>query len=266
MASRKAEKERLRQERLAREREQASASRRRRMLQFYGLGGAAVAVAAVIVVVVVLGGSGTGPAGSSSAPPPKVSTAPLSAAGDVHPAPAAGPLGPEGIPIPHVPQLASNASIATGQTVDGIQCNAGEKLAYHVHTHLTVFVNGFQRQIPYGIGIVPPRQLENTSAGPFVAGGSCFYWLHTHADDGIIHIESPTFKTYSLGQFFAIWRQPLGPDQVGPAKGKVTAFYNGKLYKGNPQNIPLGSHYQVQLDVGTPLIAPEKVSFAGTGL
>lgn len=266
MASRKAEKERLRQERLAREREVASAARRRRMLQFYGLGGAAIAVAAVIVVVVVLGGSGKGPADSSAAPPPKVSTVPIKTVSDLHPAPASGPLGPEGIPIPQAPQLASNASIATGQTVEGIQCNAGEKLAYHVHTHLTIFVNGSPRQIPYGIGIVPPRQLENTSSGPFVAAGSCFYWLHTHADDGIIHIESPTYKTYSLGQFFAIWRQPLGPDQVGPAKGKVTAFFNGQLYKGNPQNIPLGSHYQVQLDVGKPLIAPEKVSFAGTGL
>lgn len=266
MASRKAEKERLRQERLARERELASAARRRRMLLLYGVGSATIAVAAVIVVVVVLGGSGSGPAGTSSGPAPKVSTVPATNVSDLHPAPSSGPLGPEGIPIPQAPQLASNASIATGQEVDGIQCNAGEKLAYHVHTHLTVFVNGSQRQIPYGIGIVPPRQLERTSSGPFVAGGSCFYWLHTHANDGIIHIESPTFKTYSLGQFFAIWRQPLGSDQVGPAKGKVTAFFNGKLYKGNPQNIPLGSHYQVQLDVGTPVIAPEKVSFAGTGL
>ena len=66
--------------------------------------------------------------------------------------------------------------------------------------------------------------------------------------------------------FFDIWRQPLGPNQVGPDKGKVTAFYNGRLYKSNPRNIPLGSHVQVQLDVGTPLVAPEKVSFSGTGL
>jgi hypothetical protein len=46
----------------------------------------------------------------------------------------------------------------------------------------------------------------------------------------------------------------------------VTSFYDGRLYHGNPREMPLGSHTQIQLDVGSPLIAPEKISFAGTGL
>jgi hypothetical protein len=73
-------------------------------------------------------------------------------------------------------------------------------------------------------------------------------------------------RAYTLGAFFDIWGQPLGPGRVGPVHGKVTAFYNGALYQGNPRNIPLGRYTQIQLDVGSPLIAPEKVSFAGTGL
>jgi hypothetical protein len=266
MASRKAEKERLRQERLARERE-LTAARRRRMLSLYGGAAGAVVAAAIVVVLVALSGSGSGNKNNGGLGSPKVATVPIKTLGDVHPAPASGPLGPEGIPIPKgAPLLASAASMATGKTVDGIQCNAGEKLVYHVHTHLTIFVNGSQRQIPYGIGIVPPREVERTASGPFVVSGNCFYWLHTHAADGIIHIESPSPRTYTLGDFFDIWHQPLSPNQVGPAKGKVTAFFNGKVYKDNPRDIPLGSHFQVQLDVGTPLIAPEKVSFAGTGL
>ena len=28
------------------------------------------------------------------------------------------------------------------------------------------------------------------------------------------------------------------------------------LYKGNPANLPLGDHYQIQLDVGTPIVKP----------
>jgi hypothetical protein len=266
MASRKAEKERLRQERLARERELAAASRRRRMLALYGGGGAAVVIAAIIVVLVVLGGSGnSGATGKDSASSPKIATAPIKTLGHLRPPPALGPLGAEGIPVPHAPPLASNASSATGNTIDGIQCNAGEKLVYHVHTHLAVFVNGSQRQIPYGIGI-PSPQVQQTAQGPGVVSGACFYWLHTHVADGIIHIESPIHRTYTLGNFFDIWHQPLGPNQVGPVKGKVTAFYNGQVYKGNPRDIPLGSHHQIQLDVGKPLIAPEKVSFGGTGL
>ena len=267
MASRKAEKERLRQERLARERELAAAAHRRRMLQFYGGGGIAVVVAAIVVVLVVLGGSGSGASSNHNPSAPKVATVSIKTLADVHPAPSPGPLGPEGIPIPsNATPLASNASSASGNTIDGIQCNAGERLVYHVHTHLTIFVNGSPRQIPYGIGIVPPRQVQQSATGPFVAAGACFYWLHTHAADGIIHIESPSVRTYSLGNFFDIWHQALGPNQVGPVKGKVTAFYNGQVYKDNPRDIPLGSHTQIQLDVGTPLIAPEKVSFAGTGL
>jgi len=40
-------------------------------------------------------------------------------------------------------------------------------------------------------------------------------WLHTHAADGIIHTESPVERTYTLGDFFDIWGQPLGRHQVG---------------------------------------------------
>ena len=251
MASRKAEKERLRQERIERERALAAAARRRRLFQVYGTGAVAVLAAIVIVVVVLVsGGSGSG----------KLTGLKLK------PAPPAGPLGFEGIPIPKAPPLVSSATTAKGGAVDGISCLGREQLALHIHTHLSIFVNGAQRQVPYGIGIAPPRQVQNSPSGPVVASGSCFYWLHTHTSDGIIHIESPVVRTYTLGDFFDIWGQPLGPDQVGPAKGKVTALYNGKRYTANPRDIPLGNHVQIQLEVGTPLIAPQKINFAGTGL
>src|SRR5438067_10553205 len=137
MASRKADKERLRQERLARERELAAAARRRRMLQFYGVGGAAVVAAAIVVVLVASGGSGSGASSNGGSSSPKIATVPIKTLAAVRPAPAPGALGPEGIPIPSgAPSLASSASTATGNTIDGIQCNAGEKLVYHVHTHL----------------------------------------------------------------------------------------------------------------------------------
>ena len=154
---------------------------------------------------------------------------------------------------------------ATGQTIDGVQCQAGEQTVVHVHTHLTIFVNGKAQVIPYGIGI-PGFQAVQTAGGPFVETGSCFYWLHVHAYDGIIHIESPsTTQTFTLGQFFDEWGIPLSSTQVGPATGKVTVFFTspGKqpgLYTGDPRNLPLGDHYQIQLDVGTPIVAPVKVT------
>ena len=129
---------------------------------------------------------------------------------------------------------------------------------YHIHVHLTVFVDGLPRQIPFGIGI-PHPQAQSTPEGAFVVSGSCFYWLHTHAADGIIHVESPTQRTYTLGQFFEIWGQTLSATQVGPATGTVVAFYNGRHFLADPRNIPLTPHADVQLDVGTPLVRPVTV-------
>ncbi len=164
------------------------------------------------------------------------------------------------MPIPAAPPLTGTATKATGQQVDGIGCNTAEQTLFHIHAHLTIFVNGAARQVPAGIGI-PGAQGQRTPAGTFIDSGTRFYWLHTHAADGIIHIESPVQRSYTLGELFNEWGQPLGPDRAGPATGKVTALCNGHVYLGNPAGIPLTRHAQIQLDVGAPLVAPEKISF-----
>ena len=168
------------------------------------------------------------------------------------------------VAVPHASALAGLAAEAGGSTVDGIQCNSRQQAIYHVHTHLTIFVNGVARLIPQGIGVTAPRRSQQTPEGLFVTGGTCFYWLHTHAADGIIHIESPVQRGYTLGDFFDIWGQSLGPDRVGSVIGKVTVLYDGKLDRGNPRDVPLGGHVQIQLDVGTPLVAPEAIAFPST--
>jgi hypothetical protein len=212
---------------------------------------ASLAAAAMLLGAVCL-------AGGASA---KLPLAPISTLAHVKAAPAPGALGPEGVPIPDATVLADPQVVKLNQTIDGVTCQAAEKVAYHIHAHLTIFVDGKARAIPYGVGVGPPLEGENTPVGPFVTLGSCFMWLHTHAADGIIHIESPTEKTYTLGQFFAVWGQPLSKMRVGPAKGPVTTFYDGKVWTGNPGEIPLTSETQIQLDVGAPVVAPEHIRF-----
>jgi hypothetical protein len=149
--------------------------------------------------------------------------------------------------------LASTVHQGTGNTVDGVQSNSSEQLIYHIHAHLAMYVNGTQKFLPYGLGIVPPYQFSpgTSGASSFVSGGSKFYWLHTHDESGVIHIETPAQHTYTLGNFFDLWGQPLSATQLGPNKGKITAFVDGKAYTGDPRNIPLNAHNVIQLDLGT---------------
>jgi hypothetical protein len=233
-------------------------ARRRRRLRLAAWGGAAV----------VLGAAGTGiglAVSGGSASGGSASYAALSTLGTLQAPPPPGALGPENVPIPGAPALAGPSPGTTGQAIDGISCDTSEQTLFHIHTHLTIFVNGQQRSVPAGTGI-PSAVATQASTGPFIGSGSCFYWLHTHAADGIIHIESPVVRTYTLGDFFDEWGQPLGPDQAGPAHGKVTVIINGKVFTGDPRDAPLGSHENLQLDVGAPLIAPETIDWSGTGL
>jgi hypothetical protein len=230
-------------------------ARRRRVRQLLVAAGALVVAGGIAGAIVATTGGG-----AASSSPPGAQFASLSTLGALQPAPAAGAAGPEAVPVPSAAPLIGTTTAVTGQAVDGISCTTSEQTLFHIHAHLTVIVNGSARQIPYGIGI-PGAVTTSTPVGPYVARGTCFYWLHTHAADGIIHIESPVHRSFTLGNFFDEWGQPLGPDQVGPASGHVTAIYNGKVYRGNPRNIPLTAHAQIQLEVGTPLVAPESITF-----
>ncbi|MCU1494731.1 MAG: hypothetical protein JWO62_2495 [Acidimicrobiaceae bacterium] len=219
----------------------------------YVVGGAGAAVAALAAalaaaLLAVLGGT------TSAQPRSDTATSMVS-----------GPPGPEGVPIEVGQPLASTSTAATGSTVDGIQCNSTEQVVYHVHTHLSVYVNGVLRPLPAGVGIVYPVA-QQTAEGPFYGATQCYYWLHVHAQDGVIHIESPTQRGYTLGDFFDIWNQPLTATQVGPARGKLTVFVDGRPYRGNPRDVQLGSHEDVQIDVGAPVVTARKVNWSQTQL
>jgi len=162
------------------------------------------------------------------------------------------PVGlPIGFPKPDLQKgiVPDTATGGHGQDVDGIPCQSMEVGVVHVHSHLAIFENGKQVQVPAYIGITP------------TGTGGCLYWLHTHGPDGIIHIEAgdvsaPNGGPYTLGMFFDIWGQPLTRTQVGPFKGDVTAFVNGETYNGDLRAIPLRSHQIITLEVGTPVVPP----------
>jgi hypothetical protein len=273
MTSQSKSKAQRRAENQRRAEEKRRAEQRRQRVRIgLRVGGVLVVIVAAVVIITQVTGGGGHPTSSALAnTPPQLKDphVPLSAVpasmSSTWVQPPAGTPGPETVPIPSGPKLATLVNSATGQTVDGVQCQAGEQLDVHVHTHLTIFVDGKAQVIPYGIGI-PGFQAVQTAEGPFVETGSCFYWLHVHANDGVIHVESPSQTlSFNLGMFFDEWGVTLSKTQVGPATGKVTVFFTapGKkpgIYTGDPAYLPLGYHYQIQLDVGTPIVAPVQIT------
>jgi hypothetical protein len=217
----------------------------------------------LLIGAVLLAGCGSSNSSSSTTQSSSGSNATSTSSSTTSGSKSQGQLGFEGIPIQNGAAVAPASTTQTG-TVNGIQCGSKEELAYHIHAHLTVFDNGQARSIPGGIGI-PGSQVVQTTQGPVASGGQCIYWLHTHAPDGVIHIESPTKRIYSLGDFFDEWHQPLTATQVGDVKGKVSAIVNGKAWSKSVRAIPLDSHQVIQLNVGSP-VPFETVNWSGTGL
>jgi len=130
--------------------------------------------------------------------------------------------------------------------VDGIYCDQLEQTAYHIHAHVSIWINGQQYPVPQGVGIAPD--------------GSCFYWLHTHNTDGVIHIEAPGKTTPTFGNFLDIWDShfsSLGyPLQLAdPSNWKV--WVDGKPYTGNFRNIPLQAHELITLAYNSPNVKPD---------
>lgn len=164
------------------------------------------------------------------------------------------------LPDQSTPVLAQTSPAVTGQTIDGMVCTTNEQLIFHIHAHLAVYVDGNPRTVPEGIGIVPPRTEVSTLQGPYVTAGRCFYPLHTHTADGIIHIKSPVQRTYTLGDFFDVWGIGLDAQDVGPARGAVIAYVNGQRYAGDLRRIPLNRHDLVQVDVNGD-VAPQPFDF-----
>ena len=138
--------------------------------------------------------------------------------------------------------VSSKAPNAAAVTIDGVQCNNMEQLVFHIHAHLDIFINGQPHTIPSQIGIT----------------GRCFYWLHTHDESGVIHIESPAARDYTLGQFFDIWNKTSRNNQIfgdiANGKNTPTVYVNGnKVSAGvNYKDIKLNAHDEIAIVYGKP--------------
>jgi len=130
---------------------------------------------------------------------------------------------------------------------------------YHVHAHVSFFLNGTQLAMPDGIGNVSPRP-----------GTDCYYPLHTHDHTGRVHVEAEVEGLFTLGQFFAIWGQPLEPMNVAGHPGIPVVIYivapDGKSasrYEGDFHAIELASRSGIVIQIGTTIAEIPRYTWYG---
>jgi hypothetical protein len=138
----------------------------------------------------------------------------------------------------------------------GLDALAQEALAFHIHQHLDVYVDGSHVTVPAFVGIHVNGQ---SFQGTFITE------LHTHMPDGILHVESARVLRYQLGQFFGEWGVRLTSKCLGSFKGSCDNLHwwvNGKARGGDPAALVLKSHQEIVITVGKlPARVPKKYNF-----
>jgi hypothetical protein len=171
-------------------------------------------------------------------------------------------LDPSYIPLPfgRGPRYrppALNVGVALASSVDGMSCSAADGQRFGAHVEL--FARRRVIAIPAGIGVAPPQRRD----GAYVRGGRCSYPLRTLEPTGVIELAPGAPRT--LGDFFAVWGQPLSMTRLLSFRAPVLAFVDGRAWSGDPRAIPLGRHAQIVLEVDGPL-PPHRVYAFARGL
>jgi hypothetical protein len=140
------------------------------------------------------------------------------------------------------PPWAAPTDAAAAVRAAGLPMLREEGQVMHIHAHLDVSVDGQPVVVPGGIGI--GRSSQGISP------------LHTHNASGVIHIESPINRAYTLGEFFTEWNVSLSPDNVGGLRvgdGKtLRVFVNGVQVTGNPAAVIINAHDEIAVIYGNP--------------
>lgn len=143
-------------------------------------------------------------------------------------------------------------TIPPGKPINGIGCDGGMTTAGpHIHAQLGIYYRGKPFQINSNFG-------HDTNH-------DCLFWMHSHVDaNGIIHMESPHVIHPTIATWLAIAKETIPPaPNLAPKKGETEEVWrNLKRYYGNPLNIKLYNHTQVDIEFGPPFVTPQKFNFA----
>lgn len=136
------------------------------------------------------------------------------------------------------------ASGGAGQPVAGLDCTLDG--GSYSRAHLSILLDGQPLQVPANIG----------RADPPVQQYGCYYPVQTNDRSGRIRFRDGSAPP-SLGQFFAVWGEPLSSTNVAGITGRSINFYvndGGTLtpFSGDPNTIPLTAGREITIVIGNP--------------
>ena len=163
--------------------------------------------------------------------------------GSHHRVSAAGRNGIKWSSVPHLqaspPPWPSESNLLPERLAPaGLHALTMEGTALHIHEHLDLYVNGSRVTVPAFVGI-------DQQAGFLTE-------LHTHDASGIVHVESPVPKSFTLGQFFCEWGVKLTATCLGRYRGHLSWWVNGERKRGNPAQLVLRPHQEIVIAAGRP--------------
>ena len=120
----------------------------------------------------------------------------------------------------------------------GLDALRREGTVLHHHEHLDLYVNGRAVTVPAFVGV--------DQKDGFLTE------LHTHDASGIVHVESPLQRSFTLGQFFCEWGVKLDASCLGPYRGTIAWWVNGRRMQGNPALLDLRQHQEIVIAAGRP--------------
>lgn len=139
------------------------------------------------------------------------------------------------------------SALTDGSPIGSFTCVTNPPDTYNVHAHVTILVNNEPQALPKYIGASPAGDTH------------CFYPIHTDDQSGRVHVIWSEADTFTLGQMFTIWGQPLTSTNVAGVTGLPVEVYvtdNGtstKVEDADWANIELTSHREITIELGTPL-------------
>jgi len=122
----------------------------------------------------------------------------------------------------------------------GLHALGQVSVAVHIHSHLDMFVDGKRIVVPARIGI---------------NGGSYITEVSTRDRSGVIHVQSASFRTFTLGTFFGVWGVRLTSRCVGAYCEPSTAvrvYVDGKRATEPAWRIKLRAHEEIVFAIGRP--------------